>query len=128
MASAGDPGPRTLTGKWTRGLLIRRNIADGDLAFFSTWCPQRRIQPAHIIALSLRRRAHQAEARRAHLEEGGDGGYIHARGVIEQRRLVEQADLVAFERRYLVEDILGGVVFGCDDDFPEALSVRLETC
>ena len=25
---------------WTRGLLIRRNIADGDLAFFSTWCPQ----------------------------------------------------------------------------------------
>ena len=30
----------TLTGKWTRGLLIRRNIADGDLAFFSTWCPR----------------------------------------------------------------------------------------
>src|SRR3974390_1735662 len=30
----------TLTGKWTRGLLIRRNIADGDLAFFSTWCPK----------------------------------------------------------------------------------------
>jgi SRSO17 transposase len=27
------------TGLWTRGLLIRRNIADGDLAFFSTWCP-----------------------------------------------------------------------------------------
>src|SRR5471032_1236863 len=26
-------------GLWTRGLLIRRNIADGDLAFFSTWCP-----------------------------------------------------------------------------------------
>jgi SRSO17 transposase len=24
---------------WTRGLLIRRNIADGDFAFFSTWCP-----------------------------------------------------------------------------------------
>jgi len=31
---------RTVTGKWTRGLLIRRNIADGDLAFFSTWCPR----------------------------------------------------------------------------------------
>jgi SRSO17 transposase len=30
----------TLTAKWTRGLLIRRNIADGDLAFFSTWCPK----------------------------------------------------------------------------------------
>jgi SRSO17 transposase len=29
-----------LTGEWTRGLLIRRNIADGDLAFFSTWCPE----------------------------------------------------------------------------------------
>ena len=27
------------TGLWTRGLLIRRNIADKDLAFFSTWCP-----------------------------------------------------------------------------------------
>lgn len=29
-----------LSGQWTRGLLIRRNIADGDLAFFSTWCPK----------------------------------------------------------------------------------------
>ena len=29
-----------LAGAWTRGLLIRRNIADGDLAFFSTWCPK----------------------------------------------------------------------------------------
>jgi SRSO17 transposase len=28
-----------LTGLWTRGLLIRRTIAGGDLAFFSTWCP-----------------------------------------------------------------------------------------
>jgi SRSO17 transposase len=26
-------------GLWTRGLLIRRTIADQDLAFFSTWCP-----------------------------------------------------------------------------------------
>lgn len=26
-------------GVWTRGLLIRRNIADADMAFFSTWCP-----------------------------------------------------------------------------------------
>jgi SRSO17 transposase len=30
----------TVKGMWTRGLLIRRNIADGDLAFFSTWCPK----------------------------------------------------------------------------------------
>ncbi len=29
----------TLSGTWTRGLLIRRNIADGALAYFSTWCP-----------------------------------------------------------------------------------------
>jgi SRSO17 transposase len=29
-----------LTGEWARGLLIRRNIADGDWAFFSTWCPK----------------------------------------------------------------------------------------
>ena len=29
----------TFPGIWTRGLLIRRNIADGELAFFSTWCP-----------------------------------------------------------------------------------------
>lgn len=28
-----------LTGLWTRGLLIRRKIADGDLAYFSTWAP-----------------------------------------------------------------------------------------
>jgi SRSO17 transposase len=27
------------TGLWTRGLLIRRNISDQSLAFFTTWCP-----------------------------------------------------------------------------------------
>ena len=27
------------SGLWTRGLLVRRSIADGELAFFSTWCP-----------------------------------------------------------------------------------------
>ena len=26
-------------GLWSRGLLIRRHIADGELAYFSTWCP-----------------------------------------------------------------------------------------
>lgn len=31
--------PETNARLWTRGLLIRRNIADGDMAFFSTWCP-----------------------------------------------------------------------------------------
>ncbi len=29
-----------LAGEGTRGLLIRRNIADGSLAFFATWCPK----------------------------------------------------------------------------------------
>jgi SRSO17 transposase len=36
---AADEYNEHLTGLWTRGLLIRRTIADGDLAFFSTWCP-----------------------------------------------------------------------------------------
>ena len=26
-------------GLWTRGLLVRRSLTDGELAFFSTWCP-----------------------------------------------------------------------------------------
>src|ERR1019366_3348688 len=34
-----DEYDETRSGLWTRGLLIRRNIADGDLAFFTTWCP-----------------------------------------------------------------------------------------
>ena len=33
----GYPGSH---GIWTRGLLIRRNLADQELAFFATWCPQ----------------------------------------------------------------------------------------
>ena len=27
------------TGIWTRGLLIRRGLADGECAYFTTWCP-----------------------------------------------------------------------------------------
>jgi len=34
-----DEYDETKSGLWTRGLLIRRNIGDGDLAFFTTWCP-----------------------------------------------------------------------------------------
>lgn len=26
-------------GQWTRGLLIRRHLEDGELAYFATWCP-----------------------------------------------------------------------------------------
>ncbi|WP_215763344.1 IS701 family transposase [Acetobacter sp. P1H12_c] len=29
-----------IAGPWTRGLLIRRTIVDGDLAYFTTWCPK----------------------------------------------------------------------------------------
>jgi len=29
----------TLPGVWTRGLLVRRNLADGEHAYFTTWCP-----------------------------------------------------------------------------------------
>ncbi len=113
-------------GLWTRGLLIRRHMADGELAFFSTWCPlgtpmttlvsrhdgghpapgqchgrgaekntaasatatpslvrwslqeirriatrlaRQRINPAHVIAWSLWRRAHQAVAQKAHIRQ-----------------------------------------------------------
>jgi SRSO17 transposase len=31
----GNPGP----GLWTRGLLVRRSLLDGELAYFTTWCP-----------------------------------------------------------------------------------------
>ncbi len=27
------------TGLWTRGLLVRRGLADGECAYFTTWCP-----------------------------------------------------------------------------------------
>lgn len=27
------------SGLWTRGLLIRRSLIEGELAFFTTWCP-----------------------------------------------------------------------------------------
>jgi hypothetical protein len=33
-----DEYDETRSGLWTRSLLIRRNISDGDLAFFTTWC------------------------------------------------------------------------------------------
>ena len=29
----------TLPGTWTRGLLIRRSLTDGECAYFTTWCP-----------------------------------------------------------------------------------------
>lgn len=35
-ADAFNPG---LSGTWTRGLLVRRTVADSKFAFFTTWCP-----------------------------------------------------------------------------------------
>jgi SRSO17 transposase len=34
-----DEYNESLPGVWTRGLLIRRSLTDGELAFFTTWCP-----------------------------------------------------------------------------------------
>ncbi len=34
-----DVGAPPGLGTWTRGLLVRRRPGDGELAFFSTWCP-----------------------------------------------------------------------------------------
>ena len=37
---AGDDGKEARSGRiWTRGLLVRRKIADGDMSFFTTWAP-----------------------------------------------------------------------------------------
>ena len=36
---AADEFNPALSGTWTRGLLIRRNISDQSFAYFSTWCP-----------------------------------------------------------------------------------------
>lgn len=36
---AGEYNEALVGQAWTRGLLIRRKIADGDLAFFTTWAP-----------------------------------------------------------------------------------------
>ena len=30
----------SVPGTWTRGLLLRRSLLDGELAYFTTWCPQ----------------------------------------------------------------------------------------
>ena len=75
------------SGLWTRGLLIRRHIADREQANdapdlcdpplirwsiqeirrIATRLAQQRIAKSHVIAWSLWRRAHQAAAKRAHL-------------------------------------------------------------
>ena len=47
-------------GLWTRGLLIRRAIGDGDLAYFTTWCPKD--TPVETLI--------RVEGRRWRIEEG----------------------------------------------------------
>jgi hypothetical protein len=39
-----------------------------EIRRIATWLAQRRIAPAHVIAWSLWRRAHQAAAKRSHLK------------------------------------------------------------
>lgn len=39
LADLDAGGAAALDAVWTRGLLIRRTIGDGEMAFFSTWCP-----------------------------------------------------------------------------------------
>ena len=34
-----DEFNKALSGTWTRGLLVRRKLADGECAYFTTWCP-----------------------------------------------------------------------------------------
>ena len=36
LEAADDQGR---SGLWTRGLLVRRNLSDGERAYFTTWCP-----------------------------------------------------------------------------------------
>lgn len=48
------------SGLWTRGLLIRRHVGDGELAFFTTWCP---------AGTSIERLV-QVEGRRWAIEDG----------------------------------------------------------
>src|ERR1044072_3554900 len=45
---------QSLSGVWTRGFLIRRNIADGALAFFATWCPAGTVMET-LVAVEGRR-------------------------------------------------------------------------
>tara|TARA_R110002050_G_scaffold292057_1_gene447085 strand:+ start:34225 stop:34845 length:621 start_codon:yes stop_codon:yes gene_type:complete len=51
-----DEYDETKSGVWTRGLLIRRNISDGDLAYFTTWCPAGTEIQA-LVSVEGRRRA-----------------------------------------------------------------------
>ena len=36
-------------GLWTRGLLLRRNITDSELAYFTTWCPARTTRRSSLV-------------------------------------------------------------------------------
>jgi SRSO17 transposase len=60
-----------LTGTWTRGLLIRRSIADNDLAYFTTWCPAG-TSMATLVAVEGRRWAIEDTFETAKTELGLD--------------------------------------------------------
>jgi SRSO17 transposase len=60
-----------LSGTWTRGLLIRRDIADGECAYFSTWCPAGTVIEA-LVAVEGRRWAIEDAFETAKTELGLD--------------------------------------------------------
>ena len=55
-----------------QALLIRWSVQ--EIRRITVKLAQQHIEPAHVIARSLWRRAHQAEARRAHLKKENDRG------------------------------------------------------
>ena len=67
----------SLIGTWTRGMLIRRHIADGDLAFFSTWClkgtPMKK-----LVSVEGHRRAIEDSLETAKNEFGIDHNEAHS--------------------------------------------------
>ena len=67
-ASEYDDG---LSGPWTRGLLIRRSLTDGELAFFSTWCPAG-VPAGRLVSVEGRRWAIEDALETAKTELGLD--------------------------------------------------------
>src|ERR1043165_9385591 len=68
----------SLSGLWTRGLLIRRNLADGELAFFATWCPAGTAMEA-LVAVEGRRWAIEDGFETAKNELGPEHNEIRSR-------------------------------------------------
>lgn len=64
---------KALSGTWTRGLLVRRKLADGECAYFTTWCPAG-TGIATLAAVEGRRWAIEDRRVRVPKDAGGDLG------------------------------------------------------